>query len=342
MNRRPFIAGGALLAALCALPWWRGWLQPQHFDLTPTLAAVHLVDSLLLAYLLLVVRAQPITRQALGLRFLLFALLPGWNWFLWCGAALSARSSVEATALLRAEDPWQQQLTVSAAFPPLTAASTAEQRADRVRQEIDFPTLAEIFYSGHHGLMRNAIDRLVHLRTPAAIALLQAHRQHPSAEIRFFVTTGLTRIKQAFEEAIDAARIAVQHAAPVSAADDYQLGRAMLRYAQSGLLEPALRHDLESAAERHLRSAHLRDPEQLHPLRALLALARQQNRWDQAGEYLAHLRQHRTVTAERWAEAQCDIALARGDLPTLLRTFTELPHPLPRAWAQQLVWWRGA
>lgn len=317
------------LAGCCALPWWIVWLQWYRLP----------GESLWLCHgaatALLVLAARTAQQQALWLdaqRALLFAALPGWNWFFWLAYAVATTDPDRAVAPHLADDPWHQPI------PPSRCPNPPSEHA--LHTAVDFLSLAEIFFAGHHPMIHQAIDRMVQLRTPEVMALLHSQRQHRDPDIRLAVLSGLARLHQGFESAIDAARLSLQ-SAPTSGSATAALGAALLAYAHSHLPEPTLQQQLYDDAATHLTTAHARTPNDPRPLWDLWRIAWARNDWAAAEVHLAaleHLPQRDTL---QLLDARCTLALAHGDAAVIRETLAHIPSDAPAPWPQVQLWWRG-
>jgi len=123
---------------------------------------------------------------------------------------------------------------------------------ERVLKALDFMPISEIMAGEDGELKRGAIDRLADIKTPESIQLLHQYRTDPNMDIRFFVTTALSRVKKEFEEGLHAAKAEMQK-------DVYKiefrivLARTYLRYARSQLLDETTVKAYEEEALYHLQ-----------------------------------------------------------------------------------------
>ncbi len=108
---------------------------------------------------------------------------------------------------------WRSEITFTEEDLPLPYTSiTPElilprvQQRERILEELDFTSLPDILMGDDLALKRGAIERLTELKTPDAIDLLLTNRSNPSPEVRFFVTSALTRIKREFDEELESAK----------------------------------------------------------------------------------------------------------------------------------------
>lgn len=117
-----------------------------------------------------------------------------------------------------------------------TLPSFTHSRKHRLFKKLDFMPLADILRSEDASLKRGAIEKLALLATPEAIEVLLSHRSDQQPEVRFYVTSALTKVKSSLEEELDAAKNELkQH--PESSERRFYLAKIYLKYVQSGLLD---------------------------------------------------------------------------------------------------------
>lgn len=106
----------------------------------------------------------------------------------------------------------------------------------RIARELDFMNLVDILKSGDVQLVRSAVEKLASLQSPESIKVLQEERSNPNPEIRFYITSALTKLKKEFDEELEAAKEEMHnHVYKVSAR--HLLAKVYFKYAQSGLLD---------------------------------------------------------------------------------------------------------
>ncbi len=132
---------------------------------------------------------------------------------------------------------------------------TVRSRRERLSTETDIAPLADLI----HGevdveIKRSAIENLSQIRNPEAIDLLLELRADDSAEIRFYATSALTRIKKDFDEELDAAKMEMKKNIYKVSARIF-LAKTYLHYARSHLLDETTSQAYEQEALYHLRYA---------------------------------------------------------------------------------------
>lgn len=121
----------------------------------------------------------------------------------------------------------------------------------KVTQGLDFLPLADILAGNDTNLKRGAVENLCRLGNYESINLLLAYRNAADPEVRFYVTTALTRIKKELDEELDAAKRQMQK-------DVYKissrvfLAKIYWRYARSHLLDVATSRRYVEESVHHL------------------------------------------------------------------------------------------
>lgn len=122
----------------------------------------------------------------------------------------------------------------------------------RIARDTDVLPLADIMTGTNTGLIRGAVERLAALNTPQAIAILLEHRSSAIAEVRFYVTTALTRLRGEYDEQINSAKQNLREQNyKVSAR--YFLARQYYNYALSGLLDATVAESYLNESLEHMR-----------------------------------------------------------------------------------------
>lgn len=212
----------------------------------------------------------------------------------------------------------------------------------RISRGLDFLPLADVMAGENIALKRGAIDNLYRLGNPESISLLLSYRNDPSPDVRFFVTTALTKIKKEFDEELDASRRQMQR-------DIYKvssrvfLAKIYLRYAKSGLLDEVTGVGYTDEALHHLHyaldSGYARD----EVYWILFDLYYGKKQWSAALEILDRMAASGKVEDKKLLQASIKIFFRQGsyhDLARTLRDLTRIPgvndewKSLAIAWAE--------
>jgi len=121
----------------------------------------------------------------------------------------------------------------------------------KASQALDIVPLSEILSSQDLDLKRGAIEKLALMATPDAIETLLKHSNDVSAEIRFYISSALTRIKKSIDEKLEAAKQEMKNNVyEVSAR--LLLAKTYFQYAESHLLDEISQNNCLKEAIFHL------------------------------------------------------------------------------------------
>lgn len=268
-----------------------------------------------------------------GWLFLWVSLLPGLGLAFGGILVVGGWNVLDPGAVTEEEDELSSALTIDLSKP-------SEGSPARIAREMDFVPLVEILAGDDINMKRGAVEQLTRLRTPEAIRVLMDHRSDPSAEMRFFVNSSLTRIKKEFDETLDAARYQMRLDVN-NVADRLNLARVYLQYAQSGLLDTDLVNAYENEAIFHLTfvlNSNAPTPEAAEQLITHLIRTRD---WTMAEASVQKARDHHLIDDVTMAEYQAVILYSRGQygkVADVLRPFFGAPS-LSADWKTTMLWW---
>lgn len=263
-------------------------------------------------------------------------LLPFFGWFFALLPLLSDRSKEVgpmALQLFPEDESWPlpgQPITPEKLLPNI-------ERKERVLQELDFLSLADILGGADALLKRGAIERLAQLKTPEAVKLLLTHRTDPSMEIRFYATSALARIKKEFDEELESAKQEMKKDIyKVSAR--FLLAKRYLSYARSHLLDPETEASYEREALHHLQfvTSSPHGSEEADWL--LMETYRGREEWDQA---FAILGQGGLNQASRFEESKAIMYYSMGQFDQLVAHLSTMKATgiLEKKWIPIADWW---
>ncbi|MBX7148613.1 hypothetical protein K1X76_05960 [bacterium] len=137
--------------------------------------------------------------------------------------------------------------------PELTKRSLYDIRPleERLIEANDVLSLADIMMLSDDEMKRGAIDRLVALASPESVNLLMSMRSSASADTRFYVTSGLEKIRKKFEEEIEAAHEQLKEGEYKVSARIF-LAKVYQQYAESGLVNSETAAIYYEEAKKHL------------------------------------------------------------------------------------------
>lgn len=225
----------------------------------------------------------------------------------------------------------------------LPVAVRAQPHMERIVGALDFVPLVEVFSGTDIDLKRGAIEQLVRLRTPEAIGILLDHRSDSSLEVRYYVNAALARVKNQFDEELDAARQQMR-LETYKSSDRIFLAKTYLQYARSGLLDEELARNYEHEAIFHL--TFVLDSESPPPdaYRTLIACYMAHEGWTQAGAVVDRARETQALSASEIDQYQVMIDYHSGryfKIPALMRSMRD-NNELSSEWKSAALWWGGS
>lgn len=209
---------------------------------------------------------------------------------------------------------------------------------------IDILPAADALLGGDPALKRGAIDALARIKTPEAIACLLNARRDSSAEVRFFATSTLTRLKDDFERTLKAAE-RHSYEKPHDTAASVALCRILYDYADSGLMDAHGREETLGRCRRWLGENAEKDDESLKLLYRV-------NRRLRQVESLANidgLLKRRPQERLEWLKEKSDLLFESGRIVEARETIAELGREMRRCaaespddkdWQAAVLWWK--
>lgn len=225
----------------------------------------------------------------------------------------------------------------------LPVAVRPQPRMERIVGALDFVPLVEIFSGTDIDLKRGAIEQLVRLRTPDAIQTLLDHRSDPSLEVRYYVNAALARVKDEFDEELDAARQQM-HVETYKSSDRIFLAKIYLQYAHSGLLDAELARNYESEAIFHLTFVIDSQSPLPEAYQALIDCYMEREQWEQAESVVQRARETQLLSAAEIEQYQVLICYHTGryfEIPNAMRSMRAAGE-LPESWQTAALWWGGS
>jgi len=228
-------------------------------------------------------------------------------------------------------------------FNPVAASGSQPGRAE-LSEALDIVPAVDALLSRSSALRRGAVETLSRIRTPEAIGWLLDARGDADAELRFYATTALTRLKRDYETAAQAAeREAYQR--PGELEPQLALQRVRLEYALSGLLDFAARNALLEECRERLAAHAARSAEALR----LLFLVERRLDPSRALGRLDELERAEPERSGYWARERAELLFALGRYRELRALIRERGAGLVAAtgraedekWASAALWWTG-
>lgn len=187
---------------------------------------------------------------------------------------------------------------------------------EKVLEELDFVPLIDILEGDNPELKRGAIERLGQIRDPEAIRALIQHKSDALPEVRFYISSALTRIKNEFDEELEAAKEQMKK-------DVYKisarllLARVYLQYANSDLLDEVASRTYKNEAIYHLEYAVKSDFAKLSSLTLLVECLTAMGQWDRALYFIESSSIQRTEFTPGLARLHVEALYRMGKLEEL-------------------------
>lgn len=224
----------------------------------------------------------------------------------------------------------------------LPSVSYLQPRMERIVGALDFVPLVEIFSGDDIDLKRGAIEQLIRLRTPEAIQILLNHRSDPTLEVRYYVNAALARVKNEFDEELDAARHEMQ-LETYQSSDRIFLAKTYLQYAHSGLLDADLARNYENEAIFHLTYVIDSADPLSEAYRTLIECYLAREQWSEAKSVIQRAEEAGALPMGELHRDQVMIAYRTQhyfEIPKLIAAIRRTGE-LPSDWQTAALWWGG-
>lgn len=328
-----------LLAGLCEFPFWElfFWPESSTFKTRPEFA-VFLHGFAALLMFLSKPKGEgwfhPLRKGGRTFVFLTLFLPPvGW---LNCLVLYYFGMHVPLPSMAWEEEGTASQGIMSHALPEKTTLS----RKERLSIETDIAPLADLIGGeGDSEIKRSAIENLSQIRNPEAIDLLLKLRADPSAEIRFYATSALTRIKKDFDEELDAAKMEMKKDVYKVSARIF-LAKTYLHYARSHLLDEATAQAYEREALYHLRYAATTPYANEDDYWLMFEIYRSHGEWYKALDTLVTLELREKSDLAPLILARCETLFRLGRYGEMKQALEKLKTvSLPQDQKAMVAWW---
>lgn len=230
---------------------------------------------------------------------------------------------------------------VEFADEPAEGPSLSHQ--ELVAHHLDFVPLADILAGDDLNLKRGAVDKLAQLATPEAIAMLLVRRGDPVPEVRFYVTSALTRIKKNMDEELEEAKRHVQSPGE-EALSRLMLAKSYFRQIRSGLIDAATVEAFAAECDHHLEKSSESGGIAIEALSLLAETRRYRGAWRQANAALEQLAATPGSDALAVAKKRIEIAYESADYPSVVAGLKSLAGTVTDdpSWSAALYLWGAA
>lgn len=329
MFSKPYFIVAWLLAGIIELPLAVsfGWPQFNFIGRYPLEAfLIHLAASVMMA-MAGVQRAQKrLSYWSPTFFFLTFAFpVLGWLFSL----VFILYRAPQANPLLEDEES-------QPAWAPIVGRSKSS-RSETILKELDFMPLADILKGDDIELKRGAVEKLADLRTPEAISLLRRYRNDPSPEVRFYVTSSLSRIQKDFDERLEATKTRVREE-NFSPASRISLAQNYLQMVASQLADETTNRMYENEAKHHLEAAAASPDAPAEAYWLLLQVLERHAQWEKANATLTAL--EGKADADEITRRRIQLYFNAGMLNEMAIEIKAHPDAVSHAeWSGLVNWW---
>jgi len=141
---------------------------------------------------------------------------------------------------------------------------------ESIRETVNVEPIVETLRS-HAGpdLKRGAIETLTQIANPQAVALLKESLTDPNSEVRFYASSGLSRIEEKLNQQILKHKNHLQRSPKPSFGDQLRLGKAYYEFVFLAMQDEASLQYYIQQASHHFEKAHEMDPSEPSILKSL-------------------------------------------------------------------------
>lgn len=206
-------------------------------------------------------------------------------------------------------------------------------------RSIDFIPLADILEGDDPDLKRGAIEKLALIASPESIKAILEHSSDPSPEVRFYVTSSITRIKKSLDDELDAAKEEMKEK-PDDIDVRLSLAKSYLKHAHSNLFDDTSSSTFRKDAIFHLDYVIEKAPN-LAAYELLLDTYKEANEWEKAVEVTISMAQNNLLTQKEETELMCEYSYQTRRYDLLkkhLKTLVKL-KVTDKKWIAAAQWW---
>lgn len=141
---------------------------------------------------------------------------------------------------------------------------------ESIRETVNVEPIVETLRShANPDLKRGAIETLTQISNPQSVALLKECLTDPNSEVRFYASSGLSRIEEKLNQNILKHKTHLQKSPKPSFGDHVRLGKAYYEFVFLAMQDEASLQYYIRQATQHFEQAHAMDPEEHSTIRLL-------------------------------------------------------------------------
>lgn len=194
---------------------------------------------------------------------------------------------------------------------------------DQAKHGVDFVPLVDILEGSDIDLKRGAIEQIIQMPPKDAVELLNKYSSDTSSEVRYYVTSALTRIKKNLEESVEAAKNGYQKNTN-DGVSRFTLARSYLQYARSGLLDQSGIQYLTDQAVAHLKFVISNDNQNLDAYQMLYDELFIQQQWQEIDVLLKSMFELSILNREKFLKMKAECHFRLRDFNKLTEDLREL------------------
>lgn len=329
---------GWIIAALLDIPFFQSLIIPPPNLLTNATSLsilLHVVGTIVLLYSL--PQAKPIFsvhRMWFYPAIVLHAFIPVYGWLTIGPLFFFSEKYAPDDIKIRPEEP------ILLAPSRATALLPGEDVTKRVSNELDFISFEDILSGDDAHLQRGAIERITDIRTPGMIDLLIKSRSHKNAEVRFYINTAISKIKQSFHEELETSRADVMEN-PEDMQKRLTLAVVYYKLAVSNLFEESIKQTYLDDAKLHATEVWHDAQPVIEAGNLLIDIAQAKEDWNALYRAINEVEQHPLADLACMHQLRCEIMYHKRDFTTLRAGLKKVSEDAKSddKWRIAAQWW---
>lgn len=235
------------------------------------------------------------------------------------------------------EDLIKPQFTLDEKFDFVRNSAELKKK---IGESVDFLPLTDIMAGDDVELKRGAVEKLIQYGTKEAIETLLTYRNDASPDVRFFVTSALTRYKKTMDEELEAAKLEMKNdTSKVSIR--ILLAKLYIKYIESKLLDEISCNFYLNEAKINLIFAVNSEETNEQAFVMLLDVHERLKEWGEADNLLKQMKGKNLISQNHYLQHCAKINYETKNFPELIGVFREFitASDVDREWSATAHWW---
>lgn len=212
-------------------------------------------------------------------------------------------------------------------------------KQDTIRNAINFLPLVDILNGDDLALKRSAIEKLSYISNKESIATLKQYKNDPSAEVRFYITSAIIRIKKNFDEEIGYLKRQIQ-STPDSIKLKISLADLYLKYFLSNLLDTHDQDPLLENAIFQLKSVLEKEADNQKALNTLMKCYQLKNDTENKRKVAQTLLKYGYIQEDEYQKINISALFKERQFTTVTNELHKLSNDkLDKHWLAFKTWW---